>query len=147
MPDHRPSILVADTARALPLMAKLLGEDSHIVKAPTYAQAVRCLRKKAFDAVVLGYHFDDMRPDRLLRYIRGEPALRGKPVVLVRGLPFLHVGLDDEELRAAYTEIGADAYLPLDKSATGPAFDEGSSTLREAVARLIRERTPSQSAA
>ncbi len=146
MPRDRPRVLVADTARALPLMAKLLGEGWRVLPAPTYAHAVRCLRKSAFDAVIVGYHFDDMRPDRLLRYIRGEPSLRSKPVVLVRGLPFLHVGLDDEELRVAYTEIGADAYLPLDKNATGEAFLEASTRLREIVGHLIGQKASSRAA-
>src|SRR5207237_206923 len=96
MAEAAPVVLVADTAQALPLVARLLGDEFEIRAASTWDDAVRCLGERPHVAIV-GYHFDGMRPYRLLQKIReeAEPHLG---VVLIRALPVLPQRTDEEDI-------------------------------------------------
>jgi PleD family two-component response regulator len=135
MADAARVVLVADTAQALPLVARLLGDEFEIRGATTWDDAVRCLGEQPHVAIV-GYHFDGMRPYRLLQKIREEDdACLG--VVVIRAAPLVPHGADEKEIEESYRQLGADTYLVLDKTARGEQFVEASARLRSAVRRLF----------
>ena len=144
MTDAAPLVLVADTAQALPLVARLLGDEFEIRGATTWDDAVRCLGERPQVAIV-GYHFDGMRPYRLLQKIR-EEADSQLGVVLIRALPVLPQRTDEDGIEESYRQLGADVYLVLDKAARGERFSEASERLRSAVRRLTA-RPPESPAA
>jgi hypothetical protein len=62
---------------------------------------------------VVGYHFDEMRPYRLVRHVRSMASGAGADILVVRALPLRQPPQEEEELRRAYVSIGADDYLTL----------------------------------
>jgi PleD family two-component response regulator len=135
MADAARVVLVADTAQALPLVARLLGDEFEIRGATTWDDAVRCLGERPHVAIV-GYHFDGMRAYRLVQKIREEDdACLG--VVVIRAPPLIPHGADEKEIEESYRQLGADTYLVLDKTARGEQFIEASERLRLAVRRLF----------
>jgi len=132
-----PSILLADTREALRQIRRLLGDSSTLFNAETWEEALTHMSERSFDLIIVGYHFDTMRPYRLIAYIAREVS-NPPPVVVVRGLPVHSFQQDDAQIALAYRGLGAAEYIPLDKAA-GPD-DEGAQRLRRAVQRLLAER-------
>ena len=134
MANAAPIVLVADTAQALPLVARLLGDEFEMRGVTPWDDAVRCLGERPQVAIV-GYPFDGMRAYRLLQKIREENDTH-LGVVLIRALPVLPQQADEQEIEESYRQLGADVYLVLDKAARGEQFSEASERLRSAVRRL-----------
>lgn len=116
-------------------MRRLLGDEFEVVTATSFEEAVEALDYRV-DVIVLGYHFDEMRPYRLLRYLRDDRPMSAR-VLLVRGLAFESLTIDEAETARTYKDLGVEAYLALDKVATGDRFDEAASALRQAVRKAI----------
>ena len=132
----RCRVLVADTPEALPLVSRLLGEDFLLTHATTVDEAERLLGEYDPDVVVVGYHFDNLRPYRLLQTLKDDDRPMRVAALLVRALPVLPQATDEKRIEDSYRQMGADAYLVLDKAARGEAFTEVSERLRGAVKRL-----------
>lgn len=133
-------VLLADTPQALPLVARLLGEEFAVFRASTSEEALRVLEAHQPQVAVIGYHFDDQRPYRLLQAIR--EARERVPVVLVRALPVLRHQNDEKEIEESYRQLGADAYLVLDKAARGDDFNDVSTRLRAAIRASVATNGP-----
>ena len=136
MSSTTPRVLLADTPQALPLVARLLGEEFAVSRASTWEQAVRCLETSQPQVAVIGYHFDDLRPYRLVQAIRAADERGRVPVVFVRALPVLPDHADEKEIEESYRQLGVDSYLVLDKAARGDDFADVSQRLRAAIRRL-----------
>jgi PleD family two-component response regulator len=135
----RPRVLLADTPQALPLVARLLGDEFAISGASTWDEALRCLETNPPQVAVIGYHFDDLRPYRLVQAIREVGERDRVPVVLVRALPVLPDHADEKEIEESYRQLGVDAYLVLDKGARGDDFVDVAKRLRAAIRRLCSD--------
>lgn len=146
MTSSTPRLLLADTPQAVPLVARLLGDEFTVIPATTCEEALRSLQADEPDVAIIGYHFDDQRPYRLLQSIRdaGDAARMG--VILVRALPVLPHRRDESEIEESYRQLGVDAYLVLDKTARGEDFDAVSKRLRTTVWRLCAQRVGASSA-
>ncbi|HZQ74695.1 MAG TPA: hypothetical protein VFB08_17395 [Burkholderiales bacterium] len=111
MRDTRPSLLIADTPGALRLLEPIFRDEAALVCAATHDEALQRCRERRPDALLVGYHFDELRPYRLIREVRSQPFADGVRVVLVRALA-LHLDPRDEgAIRSAYREIGADEFI------------------------------------
>jgi PleD family two-component response regulator len=136
MSSTAPRVLLADTPQALPLVARLLGDEFVVNRASTWQEALRCLETGQPQIAVIGYHFDDLRPYRLVQAIRAADERGRVPVILVRALPVLPDHTDEKEIEESYRQLGVDTYLVLDKAARGDDFAEVSKRLRAAIRRL-----------
>ncbi len=133
----KPRVLIADTELGAPLLAKLLGDPFDTRTQTTWDGAVRLLQEQKPSIVVVGYHFDETRPYRLIRYVHEQAATRELPVLLVRGIAVEQGPYADEEIRQSYRRLGASAYLALDKSAAAKHPEEAQ-RLRKLVDELLR---------
>jgi len=138
MTSTTPRVLLADTPQALPLVTRLLGDEFAVSLASTWDEALRSLQSDEPQVAIIGYHFDDVRPYRLLQTIRDEGDASRVAVILVRALPVLPHEADEKQIEESYRQLGVDAYLVLDKSARGQHFSEVSKRLRAAVRQLCR---------
>jgi PleD family two-component response regulator len=136
MTTTTPRVLLADTPQALPLVARLLGDEFAVSRASTCDEALRSLESDQPQVAVVGYHFDDLRPYRLVQAIRAADERDRLPVVLVRALPVLPHHTDEQEIEESYRQLGVDTYLVLDKAARGDDFAEVSRRLRAAIRQL-----------
>ena len=136
MTTTTPRVLLADSPQALPLVARLLGDEFAVTRASTWDEAVQSLQADQPQVAVVGYHFDDLRPYRLVQAIRAAGDGGRVPVVLVRALPVLPHHTDEKEIEESYRQLGVDAYLVLDKAARGDDFAEVSTRLRAAIRQL-----------
>ena len=126
------------------MVANLLGDEYDRRCATTWEQAERRLHETPPDAIVVGYHFDEMRPYRFVRHVREHD--HETPVLVVRGLPLLTPPRDEDEVRRAYRHFGADDYVALDKTASGEAFREAATRLRCLLDRLLHSRASARAA-
>lgn len=120
------------------MVANLLGDEYDWHCATTWEHAERRLHETPPDAIIVGYHFDEMRPYRFVRHVREHD--HETPVLVVRGLPLFNAPRDEDEVRRAYRLFGADDYVVLDKAATGKTFRDAATELRCLIDRLMRGR-------
>ncbi len=135
----KPRVLIVDTDRGAPLLAKLLGDGFDIAAATTWDDAVRLLQEGLPQIVLVGYHFDQTRPYRFIGHLREQRPSAELPVLLVRGTAVQHGPYMDELVQQSYRSFGANAYLAVDKSSTGIAGAQEAERLRQTVIELLSE--------
>ncbi len=135
-------VLIVDTPYAASLVRKLLDPGFETACATSWADAVRSLEEKRPEIVLLGYHFDETRPYRFLQHLRNDPLTRHIPVLIVRGVAVQQGPYMDEEIRESYKDLGADAYVAIDKSAA----DATASSDRERLDTIVRKLMQNSSA-
>jgi CheY-like chemotaxis protein len=130
------NVLLADTDAAVHLVERLIGDGFGVLKATTWHDALRLIEQMKPHVVVVGYHFDEMRADRLIQFLRDAPRRIG--IVVVRGLPAGATDFNEEAVAESYRQLGADAYLPLRKTAPAAHAEavELRSTLRDLCKRV-----------
>ena len=85
-PRVRELLVVEDDAREQMSVVELLGHDDvKITTADTGAEALRLLRSRPFDCVVLDLKLPDMSGFDLLTEIEGEEILKDTPIVVFTG--------------------------------------------------------------
>ena len=91
-------------------LCSALAADALIVPAQSLDEAERQLQEAPPDAVVVAYHFDELRPFRLIRHVREQRECADLPILLVR---VLHVptGTTEEEIRRGYQNFGANDFF------------------------------------
>ncbi len=133
----RPRVLIVDTDWAAPLLAKLLGDRFDTSTASTWDDAVRLLRERLPQIVLVGYHFDETRPYRFIGHLRERAQSAELPVLLVRGIAVQQGPYIDKLVGESYRSFGASAYLAVDKSLKGMAAVREAERLRQTVVELL----------
>jgi hypothetical protein len=95
------------------LGAVLAADDIEIIGCETWDDAVSRLEEKDADVLVICYAFDEMRPFRLLQYLRQERPRSHVPTVLVRALPVPLGKTQEEQIRESYQNLGVDQFYNL----------------------------------
>jgi hypothetical protein len=91
----------------------LAADDIEIIGCETWDDAVSRLEEKDADVLVICYAFDEMRPFRLLQYLRQERPRSHVPTVLVRALPVPLGKTQEEQIRESYQNLGVDQFYNL----------------------------------
>ena len=91
----------------------LAADDVEIVGCETWDDVVSRLEEKNADVLVICYAFDEMRPFRLLQYLRQERPRAHVPTVLVRALPVALGRTQEEQIRESYQNLGVDQFFNL----------------------------------
>jgi hypothetical protein len=94
------------------------------------------LRRRRADALLVGYHFDELRPYVLIRQVRENPRTARIPVFLVRLLPSHLDRTSGAELREAYRNLGVDEFLEL----SDLAREQGEEAALEALRKMVLAR-------
>jgi adenylate cyclase len=110
MSDGQPprgSILVVDDDRVnRTLLARTLASSGHAVRtAENGREALDLLRAEPADVVLLDIVMPELDGVAALEAIKGDPELRGTPVIMISAL-------DDFENAVRCIELGAEDYLP-----------------------------------
>ncbi len=105
--------LIAESERAINQLQSALGRtEMELLRAPTFEQALALAREKKPHVCIVGYHFDEGRPYRLIHQLRGELG-EHVPILLIRALPLVTPDRDEQEINDSYRSIGANEYLPV----------------------------------
>jgi PleD family two-component response regulator len=100
-------VLVAATPQSSKEIDQALRGLVHFEITNTWEDATSHLDAGRFDLVIVGYHFDELRPFRFIQYVKSDARHRNIPVLLIHALPF-HLGaFDAKSVRDAYVALGA----------------------------------------
>lgn len=133
-------ILVADTNRAMTELRGVLdGQEVEVFNAVSYEKAVDVAKAWRPHLCVVGYHFDEARPYRLVTHLRAESWASDIPILIVRALPLFVVEKEDtDELRASYRSLGASDYLSFHAAMERHGKDAALRNFRDAVIRYLQ---------
>ncbi len=135
-----PRVLVAASGIATDELRSALEDAVEVIQAGTLEEAVARFRDDDPDLVVLGYHFDELRPYRFVRHVREDERRPARPIVLVQVLP-LHLGRTEEaQIGEAYHALGVDEFLDLSAEAERAGPVAARARLRHAVLRRLRAK-------
>jgi len=114
MTTSRVCVLIAD----LPVVASSLRQtlpldQVDVFEAYTFDEATRLAERRYPKICIIGYHFDEMRPYRLVQHVRGMDWATDAHILVIRALPLRQPASEEEALRKAYVSIGANDYLTL----------------------------------
>jgi PleD family two-component response regulator len=110
---RRPRILVAAPAAVSRQLERAFAGDAEIVGEDSWHQAVTRLHEVNPDLIIVCYVFDEMRPFRLLHYVRHDWKHPHVPTLLVRALPVALGKSQEEEIRESYKTLGVDDFFNL----------------------------------
>lgn len=136
MPTERPRVLLAAPADVIRQLRPALDEVE-VLAAETWDQAIGNLRRDNPCAVVVCYLFDEMRPFRLLHYLRYEWQRKTLPVILVRAVAVDFGATEDEQVREAYEALGVADFFNLADVATHNGEREALDRFRRLVMRHL----------
>ena len=137
-----PKVLLAATVDASKQVTAYLAGLVELVTAHTFDKAVALLCSGERPAlVVVGYHFDELRPYRFIQHVKSDPQSADLPVLLIRALP-LHLGTDNvETMRDAYTGIGVTDFVSLHDLERDHGHARAAEVFRQTVLTiLLRKR-------
>lgn len=132
----RPRTLLAAPAVVIRQLGAPLGEDVEVVGAATWEDAVQRLSDAAPHLVVVCYIFDEMRPYRFIRYVRGSPYGRA-PIFLVRAVTVPLGSTQEADLRRSYIELGVNAFLNFSDLANERGLDVALQEFRRVALSLL----------
>ena len=137
-----PHVLVAAPPTGAQEVLASLSNDAHCDVAESFEHAARQLDRDKYDALVVGYYFDDARPFRIVTYARSRFA-GAVPVILMRALALPLGNKDESEIRAAYRELGADDFIDFRHDADCLGIEKARERLRKAIlGRLQSAHSP-----
>ena len=116
--------------------AALHGFDLRI--AETYDGALAALEADAPDAIVLAYHFDQLRPFRLIQHVRGHAELGEVPIIMVRIMSIALGATKDSELEQSYRELGVDDFVNLRREIDEQGREAALRRLRDGIVKRLR---------
>jgi CheY-like chemotaxis protein len=116
-------------------------DNIDIVGCETWDDAVSRLEEREADLLVICYAFDEMRPFRLLQYLRQERPRSHLPTILVRALPVPLGKTQEEQIRESYQNLGVDQFYNLYDEKQREGAEVALSRFRDAVLARLR-RTP-----
>jgi len=104
-------VLLAGIAPAVFEMRDMLAGEFCVEVATTLDEALRVVEAVSPQVLIVGYHFDQFRPYRLIQQVAADhPDTR---IVLVRAISLAMPHEDDEAIREAYGAMGVSEYLVL----------------------------------
>jgi PleD family two-component response regulator len=113
MRSPHPRILIAAPADVIRELGRALGEEVEVIAAETWDQALSRLDEIIPALILVCYAFDEMRPFRLVNYVRLEWQRASVPTILIRALP-VHLGTTEEDqIRQSYKTVGVDEFINL----------------------------------
>lgn len=112
MDRRHPCVVVADLPLCLRAIKRLLQNHFRVVEASEYEAAVHAIREEAPNLVIVGYHFDELRPYRLIQHIRKDLA-NPPPILMVQALPVERGKTEDSDVREAYNTLGVRQFVAL----------------------------------
>ena len=114
MGERRNRLFIAAPAAVIRHLGGLFAaHEVEIVGCETWDDAVSRLEEKEADLLVICYAFDEMRPFRLLQYLRQERPRAHLPTILVRALPVPLGKTQEEQIRESYQNLGVDQFYNL----------------------------------
>ena len=132
MGERRNRLFIAAPAAVIRHLGGLFAaHEAEIVGCETWDDAVSRLEEKEADLLVICYAFDEMRPFRLLQYLRQERPRAHLPTILVRALPVPLGKTQEEQIRESYQNLGVDHFYNL--------YDEKQREGAEVALRHFRE--------
>jgi PleD family two-component response regulator len=131
-----PRVLIAGLVPVMRAVQQALAADTETLSAESYDHAQRLLNEERPDAVVVAYHFDEIRPVRLIRYMREDPKFAKMPILLVRVLP-ISLGATEEEMRGAYRALGVNDFFNLADEAQVHGEQAALDRLRDRVRAVL----------
>ena len=139
MPPPACRALIAETRKAInDLQSALGGTELELLRAATFEQAIDLARERKPHVCIVGYHFDEARPYRLINRLRGELG-EEVPILLIRALPLTTPDRDEEQIGDSYRNIGADEYLPLYDYAQSQGWSRAWDRLAQEVEKRLRQ--------
>jgi CheY-like chemotaxis protein len=140
MDERRNRLFIAAPAAVIRHLGGLFAaHEVEIVGCETWDDAVSRLEEKEADLLVICYAFDEMRPFRLLQYLRQERPRAHLPTILVRALPVPLGKTQEEQIRESYQNLGVDQFYNLYDEKQREGVEVALRHFREAVfARLPR---------
>ena len=128
-------ILIAESAAGIRFAQTALRDQVEFVGAENFDAAVARFDAARPDLVVVGYHFDELRPFRFIRHVRSHG--RPPPIILISVLPYGLGATKEAELAAAYESLGVDEYINVFEEQRRHGAEAACARLRRAVfARL-----------
>lgn len=132
MGERRNRLFIAAPAAVIRHLGGLFAaHEVEIVGCETWDDAVSRLEEKEADLLVICYAFDEMRPFRLLQYLRQERPRAHLATILVRALPVPLGKTQEEQIRESYQNLGVDQFCNL--------YDEKQREGEEVALRYFRE--------
>jgi CheY-like chemotaxis protein len=141
MGAERSRLIIAAPAPVIRQLGGAFTADDNldIVGCETWDDAVNRLQEHEAALLVLCYAFDEMRPFRLLQYLRQERPRSHLPTILVRALPVPLGKTQEEQIRESYQSLGVDQFYNLYDEKQREGAEVALGRFREAVlARLPR---------
>ena len=140
MGERRNRLFIAAPAAVIRHLGGLFAaHEVEIVGCETWDDAVSRLEENEADLLVICYAFDEMRPFRLLQYLRQERPRAHLPTILVRALPVPLGKTQEEQIRESYQNLGVDQFYNLYDEKQREGVEVALRHFREAVfARLPR---------
>jgi PleD family two-component response regulator len=141
MEGEHPRILIAAPGPVIKELSSVLADEARPVGGETLDEAVRKLQELEPDLIIVCYAFDEVRPFRLLHYLRHELRRRHVPTILVRALPVPLGKTQEAEIRESYKSLGVDEFFNLQDEKVRQGTEEALRRFRDAVvSRLPRTR-------
>jgi PleD family two-component response regulator len=141
MEGEHPRILIAAPGPVIKELSSVLADEARPVGGETLDEAVRKLQELEPDLIIVCYAFDEVRPFRLLHYLRHELHRRHVPTILVRALPVPLGKTQEAEIRESYKSLGVDEFFNLQDEKLRQGTEEALRRFRDAVvSRLPRSR-------
>ena len=113
MNDERPKVLIAAPALIIRELGAALADGVDVLGAQTWSEAVSRLDESRVDAIIVCYAFDELRPFRLLNYLRDDWQGPHVPTFLVRALPVPLGRTQEAQVRETYKRLGVDEFFNL----------------------------------
>lgn len=113
MKGKRPCVLVAGPVEVCCKRLRLALEDLEVLHCETLDQAVERIKHRDPDLIVVCYLFDEMRPFRLIHYVRSDLQRSDFPIILVQVVDGHLRDTELRQLRDAYQSIGIDGFVNL----------------------------------
>ena len=129
---------MAETSRGAAEVRDLFADHLDFVTASTFEDAVQAFQARHPDLVIIGYHFDELRPYRFAEYVRSRRGATELPIVLVRILPSRMGRSTEEEVREAYRAIGVQDFFSIPDELHEHGRAAALARMRETVFDLLR---------
>lgn len=131
-------ILIADTHKAMEdIVGVLEGKELEVLHAYDFDEALALAREQKPDLCLVGYHFDEARPYRLIQQLRADLGDK-TPILLIRALGADHNQPDEQSIMESYQAFGVNAYLALYEQASHAGWKAARARLAEEVMAALR---------
>lgn len=136
----RKTILVVSLPGNAEMLASAFERDGEVHCALDESTAVRLFRENHPDVVLIGYHFDRMRPYRVIHALRETPRAGESSLILFCMLPTEGRDFDGDSIRDAYRELGCLDFVDLRAEAARSGPDAATARLRRFVLDYLEVR-------